>query len=642
MRKKLDEIKGPYTCARFDELNEGTCRDCPLWGKIKSPIVLGKRIRESEGEVTVSVPMPGKKKDEDFDIPEYPKPYFRGAAGGVFLRSSNSDGDIEEEAIYHHDIYITRRLHDVELGETLVFRLHLPRDGVRQFSVPLTQITSRDEFRKCMAKEGVTAWGKALDKLMAYTTKWVDELQRTTVADEAHRQFGWVDDDMDAFVLGEQLVEAGRITYNPPSSKTAGFMDAFEPKGSRERNLECLDFYNQDGFELHQYVVGVGFGSPLMAVTGLNSMAVHLFGGTGVGKTTAQFAAMSIWGHPELLSLQKADTHNSRMNRGEVMHSLPLISDEMTNVSSMEMSEYVYQVSGGRQKNRLSANGNEERARGKPWKLLALSSANTSAYEILSREKAEPKAEMQRLFEIKVPKMKVDTKATADLHEDLKLHYGHIGPEYVQWVMQNRDEVRAIVQKTKARLDEAANLGPENRFWANGNAVILTGLIIAKRLGLVQYDVGKVYRWVVKELIRRNSFVNDIGASVDETVGNYLSENYNNMLKIDSTEDLRGKNDNGLDQLVPVGASPRNTLVARYEPDTKMLFLRIKPFREWCTDQQINYASLVDELKDKRGAKRIKKRLTKGTDFNMPAQDVLQIKFEGFDEVVDGAESAED
>ncbi len=643
MRKKLDEIKGPYTCARFDELNEGTCRDCPLWGEIKSPIVLGKRIRQSEGEVVVSAPITkaGVKKSEQFEIPEYPAPYFRGAAGGVFLRSSNADGDIEEEVVYHHDIYITRRLHDFELGETLVFRLHLPRDGVRQFNVPLTHVTSREEFRKCMAKEGVTAWGKALDKLMSYTTKWVDELQRTTVADEAHRQFGWVDDDMDAFVLGEKLVEAGRITYNPPSSKTAGFMDAFEPKGNRERNLECLDFYNQDGFELHQYVVGIGFGSPLMAVTGLNSMAVHLFGGTGVGKTTAQFAAMSIWGHPELLSLQKADTHNSRMNRGEVMHSLPLISDEMTNVSSMEMSEYVYQVSGGRQKNRLSANGNEERARGKPWKLLALSSANTSAYEILSREKAEPKAEMQRLFEIKVPKMNVDTKATADLHEDLKLHYGHIGPEYIQWVMQNRDEVKAIVQKTKARLDEAANLGPENRFWSNGNAVILTGLIIAKRLGLVQYDVGKVYRWVVKELIRRNSFVNDIGASVDETVGNYLSENYNNMLKIDSTEDLRGKNDNGLDQLVPIGASPRNTLVARYEPDTKMLFLRIKPFREWCTDQQINYASLVDELKEKRNAKRIKKRLTKGTDFNMPAQDVLQIKFEGFDEVVDGAENAE-
>ena len=573
--------------------------------------------------------------NKECDIPAFPKPYFRGAMGGVFLRSSNADGEIEEEQIYHHDIYITRRLHDEELGETLAFRLHLPRDGVRQFTVPLTHVTSREEFRKSMAREGVTAWGKNLDKLMAYTTKWVDELQHTSTASEAHRQFGWVDDDMESFVLGERLVEGDKITYNPPSSKTAGFMDSFEPKGSEEKNIELLNFYDREGFEMHQYVVGVGFGSPLMALTGLNSMAVHLFGGTGVGKTTAQYAAMSLWGNPELLSLQKSDTHNSRMNRGEVMHSLPLISDEMTNVTSSEMSEYVYQVSGGRQKNRLSANGNEERVRGKPWKLLALSSGNTSAWEILSRDKATPKAEMQRLFEIKVLKLisgAEDTRITADLHEDIQVNYGWIGPKYIQWVINNKEEARKIVQSIKTKLDGAAGLGPENRFWSNGNAVIIAGLMIAKKLGFVNYDVGKVYKWVVKELIRRNTFVNDIGASVDDTLGNYISENYNNILKIESTEDLRGRHDNGLDQLVPVTAVPRGQLVARYEPDTKELFLRIKPFKDWCTDQQINYASLVDDLKQKKNAKRVKKRLTKGTDFNMPPQDVLQMRFEGFDE----------
>ena len=644
MRKKLDEIKGPYTCARFDELNEGVCKDCPLWGEIKSPIVLGKRIREAEGEVTITAPAQGRKEAKEFEVPVYPKPYFRGVAGGVFLRTSDEDGDPIEECLYHNDLYVTRRLHDEELGETLVFRLHLPRDGVRQFTVPLTHVTSREEFRKSMAREGVTTWGKNLDKLMAYTTRWVDELQQTSTASEAHRQFGWVDDDLEAFVLGEKLIEGDKITYNPPSSKTASFMDNFEPKGSKKRNLECLNFYNRDGFELHQYVVGVGFGSPLMALTGLNSMAVHLFGGTGVGKTTAQFAAMSIWGHPEYLSLQKSDTHNSRMNRGEVMHSLPLISDEMTNVTSMDMSDYVYQVSGGRQKNRLSANGNEERIRGKPWKLLALSSANTSAWEILSRDKATPKAEMQRLFEIKVPKMLFDPEdvaKTAILHEDFKLHYGHIGPEYIQWIINNREEALKTVRSVKARLDEAAKLGAENRFWSNGNAVVIAGLLIASKLGFVEYDVSKVYKWVVKQLVERNRFVNDIGASVDETVGNYLSENYNNILKIESTEDLRGKNDNGLDQLVPVSATPRGQLIARFEPDTKHLFLIIKPFKNWCVDQQINYASLVDDLKDQKGMKRVKKRLTKGTDFNMPAQDCLQLTFDGFDEVDGGSEGNE-
>jgi len=332
------------------------------------------------------------------------------------------------------------------------------------------------------------------------------------------------------------------------------------------------------------------------------------------------------------------------MNRGEVMHSLPLISDEMTNVTSMEMSDYVYQVSGGRQKNRLSANGNEERVRGKPWKLLALSSGNTSAWEILSRDKATPKAEMQRLFEIKVPKMifdPADVQKTAELHEDLKLHYGHIGPEYIQWIINNREEALATVRGVKARLDKAAGLGAENRFWSNGNAVVIAGLLIANKLGFVKYDVSKIYKWVVGQLIERNRFVNDIGASVDETVGNYLSENYNNILKIESTEDLRGKNDNGLDQLVPVSATPRGQLIARFEPDTKHLFLIIKPFKNWCVDQQINYASLVDDLKQKKGMKRVKKRLTKGTDFNMPAQDCLQLTFDGFDEVDGGSEGNE-
>jgi len=632
MRKKLDEIKGPYTCARFDELNEGTCRDCPLWGEIKSPIVLGKRIRESEGQVTVSASInkAGVKKSEEFEIPEYPKPYFRGAAGGVFLRSSNADGDVEEELIYHHDIYITRRLHDFELGETLVFRLHLPRDGVRQFNVPLTHVTSREEFRKCMAKEGVTAWGKALDKLMVYTTKWIDELQRTTMADEAHRQFGWVGDEMESFVLGDKLVTATDVEFNPPSSATAGLIGAFEPKGTREKNLDLLNFYNKPGYELHQYVVGVGFGSPLMAVTGLNSMSIHLYGGSGVGKTTAQMAAIGIWGSPDELMNSKEDTHNARMLRGEVMHNIPLVSDEMTNVNGEQMSDYTYQVSSGRQKNRMSASGNTERARGKPWQLLALSSGNTSAWEILGRHKATPKAEMLRMFELNVKMMnftKGDNTATANLIEDFKSNYGHIGIEYIQWVINNKDEVRKIVDSVRVRLDKSAGLGPEHRFWTNGNAAIIAGLMIAKKLGLVNYDVASVYRWVVGELISRRNYVSDTGASVTETLNNYLSENYNNMLKIESTEDLRGKHDNGLDQLVPVGATPRNTLIARYEPDTKLLFLRLKPFREWCIDQQINYQGVVDDLKEKLGAKRIKKRLTKGTDFNLPPDWVLEMKF---------------
>ena len=59
-------------------------------------------------------------------------------------------------------------------------------------------------------------------------------------------------------------------------------------------------------------------------------------------------------------------------------------------------------------------------------------------------------------------------------------------------------------------------------------------------------------------------------------------------------------------------------------------------------DQQINYQGIVDDLKNKLGAKRIKKRLTKGTDFNLPPDWVLEMEFADMEQDSDGSESTED
>jgi hypothetical protein len=50
----------------------------------------------------------------------------------------------------------------------------------------------------------------------------------------------------------------------------------------------------------------------------------------------------------------------------------------------------------------------------------------------------------------------------------------------------------------------------------------------------------------------------------------------------------------------------------------------------------------VDELKSKMSAKSMKKRLTKGTDFNMPPESVLVMEFTGLEDRSDGPEGIED
>jgi hypothetical protein len=628
--RKMEDTGGPHYCSTFAGYND-LCAECPNNGKITTPAMLTKEIAEATPEDNIL--------EEDVDgetkavaVPVFPKPYFRGQNGGVYIRGTDAEGDPEEICIYHNDFYVTRRLHDVELGEVIAFALHLPRDGMREFVVPLSSITSREDFRKHMSMQGITTFGKDVDKLMSYTAAWINELQQTTTASEAHQQFGWTNDDMTEFVLGDQLITSSGAEYNPPSSKTAGLIDAFKPKGTSTRSREILDFYDREGMELQQFVVCGGFGSILMPLTGLYSLGVHLFGNTGGGKTTAMFAGTSIWGDPRPLTLTKKDTENSRMNRAEVMHNMMLNTDEMTNVKGQGVSDYAYQLSEGTQKNRMAGGGNMERVRGKPWRLLAFSTGNVSFYAQMAMAKGDTKAEMQRLLELRVdemPKMDVDPITSENLYKDVQNNYGHFGPEFVQYVINNKDVIAADYARVKAKLDKAAGLNNVNRFWSGGCSAVLAGALAAKRLGLISYDLKKLYQWVVRMLIRVKAFVDDSTASVQTLVTEFATENWSNILKIKSSETNRSPD--GITPMVIPEQNPRGTFVARFETDTNMFYIVPKAFKTWLGEQKLDYTSTIEGMTKEMGAKRVQIRLAKGTSFNLPPIRTIAVKLEGFE-----------
>jgi hypothetical protein len=625
---KFDLIKGPYLCSTFDSNNEGICPECPHWGKLKSPISLGSRVAEATENIVhePAADLPNAPVLE-YVIPTYPKPYFRGKNGGVYVRTSNSEGDIDERLVYLNDLYVVRRLRDVEIGEAIVMRLHLPKDGVSEFTVPLTAVTSRDEFRKQMSMRGVAV--TKMEELMQYTTTWVNELQASTAADEAHRQFGWTNDKFEAFILGNTEIKADKISFNPPSTQTAGLFPAFEPKGTIQGWKDTIDFYNRDGMELHQYVLGTAFGSVLMPFSPINCAAMHIHSkDTGLGKTTAMVAGASIWGNPEELIIQEQDTHATKMNRGEVYHNLPLYMDELTNSHGRELSDMAYQITSGKQRARMTSGANQERHRGAAWKLLAVTTGNTSLIERISMFKNMPKAEAQRVMECHVKKVHFDTKEETDkFSASLRENFGHAGIPYVQYIMNNVEECRRICKEMQARVDKLAGLTAENRYWSVHAAYTLSGLFIAKKLGLIDFDLKAIERWIIGQLRLNKATVSDMSVSIEQMLNDYMSENFNSMIWIKSTDRAGSGSDNGLDSLVIPDMMPRtNKLVGRYETDIKVAYLLPKPLKEWCGEQQINYGQLVQDMKDKLGAKRKKVRITRGTQMQLPPADCLVVK----------------
>ena len=223
----------------------------------------------------------------------------------------------KDKMVYFNDLYVVRRLKDPELGESLVMRLHLPKDGVREFTLPLTSVGSKDEFRKYLAMQGVAVLN--VTDLMEYTMRWVNELQFTTEAEEARRQFGWSDDKGESFAVGNMLVFKDRVEVNAPSGTTVGLFPYFAPEGTLESWKETIKFYEREGMEAHQFMVGLSFGAVLMEFQPINAAAFHMYSkDSGLGKTTGMLAGASIWGDPDLLVMQERDTFNSKIGRAHV------------------------------------------------------------------------------------------------------------------------------------------------------------------------------------------------------------------------------------------------------------------------------------------------------------------------------------
>jgi hypothetical protein len=103
-------------------------------------------------------------------------------------------------------------------------------------------------------------------------------------------------------------------------------------------------------------------------------------------------------------------------------------------------------------------------------------------------------------------------------------------------------------------------------------------------------------------------------------LGLFLNQHNNNMLVVNSTVDKRS----GLLE-VPI-REPRGELITRFEPDTKHLFITVKLLREWCSENQVSYKGLVDDL-NRMGACLgvMKKAMSRGSDMSTPPVSSLVI-----------------
>ena len=610
---KASTTSGAHHCTTFEKHNPGGCEGCPWKGRIKTPLSLGREVIRPEVQEKDA---PTLEKDGSYIIPPYPTPYFRGKNGGVYKMPAKSDEEAEPICVYEHDIYVVKRMRDPEEGELALIRLHLPKEEVIEFTVPLAIVAVKESLRTALARKGVAGLPYQMSELTTFIMIFVKELQYKVRAEIMRTQFGWTENDS-KFVIGNREITKDGTFHSPPSSVTAQFAADMTPKGTLEKWKEVFNMYNKPGLEAHAFAALTAFGAPLLKYTGQNGAIINLIHKTsGTGKSTILYVCNSVYGHPTKLAAIWKDTLAARMIHLGVMNNLPFTVDEITNTEAQDFSTLAYSMSQGRGPNRAKSQTNELRLNNTTWKTLSLASSNASFYEKLGIHKSSPDGELMRLVEYQIHPTDIIAPAEAKRMFDHQLleNYGIAGDIYCGHLLGNLEESVSGLLAVQAKIDKEMRLTNRERFWSSILACNITGGLIARNLNLIDYDMKAIYRWATMEMLK--DIREDVTPPVSEVsgvIGGYVNRHIQNMLVVNDEGDSRTKM-----QVLPL-LEPRGPLLIRFEPDTNKLFLSSTEFRKDCVESQIHYKDVLKQLKLKGvfiGAG--VKRMSKGMKMNTP------------------------
>ena len=623
VQQKLRHIVGPHTCSAFAGNNPDGCNGCPHKGKIKSPIMLGREVVAATSEDNVVQDVAPSGEAQVYHIPEYPFPYIRGKNGGIWRKGI--EGDEGEKAkdvlVYAHDLYMVKRMDDPNEEGVVLFRLHSPKDGVREFTLSNSKVTDGSELRKALAAKHIILPKKQYDMLVDYIIRSFDHLFTTTGVEQMRNQFGWADGDS-KFIIGDKELTADGVYHSPPSSVTRNFTDLLEPAGTLEKWKEVFDLYGRPGLEAHAFGAATAFGAPLLKFSGHRGAIINIIHpSSGTGKTTILHMANSVWGNPVQLCAKKDDTLNAKIFKLGVMCNLPICFDEMTNTDPDELSELTYLISQGTGKDRMKASSNAMRHNNTSWQTIAVCSSNTSFYEKLEIKRDSPQGEMMRVLEYYLDYSDAIDMELGKLMFDhqLQANYGHAGEIYARYILNNYEEVKKLFLTIQQKIDRKLKLTQSERFWSATVASNITGIYIAVRLGLVNWDVGRIFKWACDMLESLRRITKPQEDATTQLLGEFLMNRIDNILVVNGGADRR----TSLESLPTL--EPRRELLVRYEPDQGKVFVASSAFRKFCVLRSVSYRDTVRKMENcglivSSGAK----RMSKGMKVSLPSVHSLE------------------
>ncbi len=625
---------GPTTCEFFEANGCGACSGCPMKGKIGSPLVLGRQAPENVETVEEVVTEEGTQVE--VSIPALISGYTY--SNGVMARLiPDKEGVLQPFPFSSILFYPTSRIRTEEGTYRIGVRMHLPNHKVRDFDMPTEAMASQTDMLRSLAKYELMQSNHkdAGTHMAAYLRDQLEQLKRTVEEVNTLTSFGWRD-DMSGFLTGDRLYckdgTVRKVLVGQGAAKFAPGLPA--TKGTVERYASALNFlYNREGAEHWQYAVCSGWGSILTPFGEdlYKGLLVAITGGdSGKGKTTACYASMYAFGNAEKMTLKSEDgfTQNGLWAFLGVFNNLPVLLDELTEMEGSMFSTLAYGISRGEEKIRMTSKGGTVGfANTAVWRMSPFVTGNKDFHGLLAANQANSQAEAVRLIQIKVDRYAVvrlheDEKLEADLAQSavdaMRANSGAAGDAMLKYVVTHQrqlaDAVREMTNKLAEHIPE-----PRYRFYRNHGACTLVIAKVAKDLGIVEFDIDKMFDFTVHLLTDLAETVSSTNTVTTQDAFSIFMASIAGRILV--TQEFRNRQDKTGPE------TPRNrvqgVIAGRFvlgnsncKSYAGHIMINQKEARDWCMANRVDFNAMMDSL-ERAGAlvkRHDKVTLTRGTD----------------------------
>lgn len=596
-QEKIDGWKlAPPKCDTFANHNN-LCEGCPHHLKGRSPISLGF---ESEAVIEVADPTEPTKTTQ-IDLPW---PFKRNpVTGALCFNVIDKDGNEGEEKTICNVFFTFSHLFR-SVDDTLMVRMQVYGDQ----KTPKTHMDLKGRLfgekgralHGTLGDQGIVARPGQEKQLEFYVTSYLEKLMREVEETRAYRAFGWQDDG--SFLHGEDLYtpegEIKQVMLGSEDAKHFVRANAFpnNPDADPQRWAEIInEMYNHPDHEQYHLMIYWSFGAMLMELFGLDTGApINLYGAGGKGKTTVCENAISMIGNPKQMSSawKTGTTPKAFFNLLGVFRSYPILCDEITNLDNSDASDLIYTIGNGVPREGLKSDGSRSTAIKQRWRNSTAMTSNSDLSEKLAINKDDASAELARLIQIqwRGDVQTIEKSRMIDLQKELQQHYGVVGRQlYLPLITQQRDKIDALLGKMQRKIDEAAGLSKEHRFWSAALAAIATGGFLATNvLKLLKFDFDAVFKMIVSEAIRHRV---ELAAKTQDPL-----ESFNSIINMLSGSIIRTQTEGGRNAVQEVRIAPGKAPAGRLIAEKDVLYVSITALHEVCNNRQISFNRMKEAV----------------------------------------------